>query len=91
MAKKDRLYAVSHISFFENEMRTVFVITQGDEMDALRAGFQQMFPAPVDVPEDEYLTGFEECETLKEAKEIAFNMDSMVEVQRFSRSAAVKV
>ncbi len=84
---KERLYSVSYISFFDNEMHTAFVITSEGEMEALRSGLRQIMQVEDDNPDG---TGFDHCKTLEEAKELAFNTDSMLDVKRYRRSEAIQ-
>lgn len=104
---KEILYSVSQITFFENELRTVFVIgsEKESELDILSRGLKAIQDTVIsDLPEDireqrlaqlesgedeGHFAGFEECTTLADAKEQAFNMDSMVDVKRFRKSEAV--
>ena len=66
-------YAVSYINFYDNELKTSIV--KGDsELDALCKGVIKATGL------SECDSGFEDCGNLEEAKEFAFNMDSMVDV-----------
>lgn len=82
---KEKLYAVSFISFFDNELRTTFQITDKGKIDALHKGMQKIFP---DKSDKDMLDSFRECKTLEEAKQLAFDQDSMLHVEKYSRSKA---
>lgn len=82
----EKLYAVSHISFFDNDLRTVFQISSSGTMDAFHAGMRKMFGEDED--NEDMLDSFSSCSTLEEAKQLAFDQDSMVNVSKYSRTKA---
>ena len=85
-SKKEKLYSVSYISFFNNEMKTAFVISEKGPMDALLKGLQEL----VGKEDAEAASAFEEeCSTVEEAKQFAFDCDSMVDVRQYRKSEAV--
>lgn len=67
-------YAVSFISFYENELKTEIVESNG-VMEALNDGMRQ-----ANFLGDDGLTGFENCDNLEDAKQLAFNADMAVNV-----------
>lgn len=94
----EKLYAVSLINFFDNELRTVFVITSGGEMEAFKMGLVELTcDSSSDLTEEEQerlkadiVGAYADCKTLADAKELSFNMDSMIDVKQYRRSEAVE-
>lgn len=85
----DRLYAVTYINFFDNELETTFVITSGGEIEALHLGIRTILARDLNYRSKDP-TGFEECKTLEEAKEQALNMDTMIDVVLYEPENAAK-
>lgn len=100
--KREALFSVSHIEFFNNELRSTFVIADfnANLLDVLRTGLTAMAVPPTEeeLSDPEYdpaifdpFAGFEDCVTLEDAKQAAFNMDAMVNVELFRKSKATKM
>lgn len=83
---KDKLYSVSHISFFENELRTVFVISNKGPMVALMRGLQELLGKG----DPKAVEAFEHCESVEDAKAFAFDCDSMVDVKQYRKSESIR-
>lgn len=68
-------YMVGYIDFYNNNLEMVEVVADS-EVDALQKGLTKLGKVY------EGKTGFESIKTLEEAKEEAFNADSMIEVKQ---------